>query len=123
VLLQDLRIRQDVPTDAVELEIQYADPQSGEEHTRRFRSTIASLLASDPTNVRKALALMAWSDLLVVRSDDGDCTGKLDTFRRLAERVGPDKEIAFVSSLLPDVCAPRSFTMHQPPPRTSVTAR
>jgi Ca-activated chloride channel family protein len=123
VLLQDLQIRDDVPTDAVELEIHYRDPRTGDEQTRRFRSTVDRMVAGDPHNVRKALALMAWSDLLLHETTHGDCSGDLDTFRSRAEKVGDDREIAFLSGLVPTTCQVRSFTMHQPPPRRDLTTR
>lgn len=107
LFLQDLVLRdgRPVPTDVVELEIEYRDALTGEPDHRTFRTTVGQMLGTDPHNVDKALALMAWTDMLTVGSMGADPCGKeLGTYAERAARLSDDAEIAFVNGLVRDRC-------------------
>ena len=54
--------------DPVELQIEYRNATTGEPETRTFRTTVGAMVKADPHNVRKGLALMAWSDMLMAEA-------------------------------------------------------
>ncbi len=62
LFLQDLQLRDREPvrSDTVELEITYRDAVTGEPESRRFRTTLGKMLDTDPHTVRKGPALLAW---------------------------------------------------------------
>jgi Ca-activated chloride channel family protein len=107
LFLQDLAIRGGtvVPTDAIELEIKYRDALTDEPHSRKFRTTVGKMLGTDPHNVRKGRALMAWTDMLLEGAMGGDACGTpLGVYAERAGRVSDDAEIAFVNGLVRGTC-------------------
>ncbi len=107
LFLQDLRMRSTRPVaaDPVELEIRYEDAETGRSERRLFRTTVGKMLGSDPHNVRKGQALMAWTDLLMADSlGGGACGAPLRTYAERAARVPEDAEIAFVNDLVSKRC-------------------
>ncbi|RME22469.1 MAG: VWA domain-containing protein, partial [Deltaproteobacteria bacterium] len=107
VFLQDLAVHPKGVRDGdpVVLTIRYRDAKTGEPEQRVFRTTVGRMLASDPHNVDKALALMAWTDLLQERAMGGDACGQaLRTYAARAARLPDDAEIAFVNDLVRGLC-------------------
>lgn len=106
VFLQDLRLRDGVVgADPVKLTIRYRDAQTGEPAERVFRTTVADMLDAEPHNVRKAKALMAWTDLLTARAMGADaCGDPLDAYARRASLLRDDAEIGYVNGLVESMC-------------------
>jgi len=107
LFLQDLVLKDGrvVPTDPIELEIRFHDAVTGAQGTKRFRTTVGRMLAADPHNVRKGLALNAWTDMLMVDAMGGDACGEpLGTYASRAARLDDDAEIAFVNGLVHGRC-------------------
>jgi Ca-activated chloride channel homolog len=107
LFLQDLVIKDGRPVkgDAVELEITYRDATTGEPEVRRFRTTVGAMLSADPHNVRKGLALMAWTDMLTEQAMGGDpCRDPLARYAARAAKLPSDAEVAFVNGLVQDRC-------------------
>ncbi len=107
VFLQDLAFDGDAPKrrDPVVLTVRYTDAQTGEPAKRVFRTTVGAMLDADPHNVRKAKALMAWTDLLTEQAMGGDaCGAPLDAYARRASGVSDDAEIGYVNGLVRSHC-------------------
>jgi Ca-activated chloride channel family protein len=107
VFLQDLVVRNGraAKSDPVELVIEYTDAVTGEPEKRVFRTTVGEMIAADPHNVRKGLALMAWSDLLTEQAMGGDpCGAPLRTYADRAAKLPDDAEIGFVNGLVRKQC-------------------
>ena len=63
------------------------------------------MLDADPHNVRKAKALMAWTDLLTEQAMGGDaCGAPLRAYAERAARVSDDAEIGYVNGLIRRRC-------------------
>jgi Ca-activated chloride channel family protein len=107
VFLQDLKVRPSglVLRDPVGIEVSWRDAQTGEPETRRFTATVGDMLEADPHNVRKARALMAFSDLLLARTMRSGCEEARATFDERRARVSDDAEIAYVAGLAEKQCA------------------
>ncbi len=107
LFLQDLVIADGDPvrSDAVTLTIRYRDARTGEPETRTFKTTVGVMLDADRHNVRKGLALMAWSDLLVAQSMGADpCGAPLDTYAQRAGQLTDDAEVVFINGLVERTC-------------------
>jgi hypothetical protein len=107
LFLQDLHVKNSklVRTDPVELEITYKDARTGEASKRTFRTTVGAMVDADPHNVRKGLALMAWSDFLTADAMGANpCGDPLQTYAGRAGKVSDDAEVAFVNGLVRDRC-------------------
>lgn len=106
VFLQDLKMRSATANrrDPVVLEVSWRDAVTGEPESRRFSATIGQMLDADPHNVRKARALMAFSDVLLARSMGGECSTAYGTFTERASGLGDDAEIAYVGELARSQC-------------------
>jgi Ca-activated chloride channel family protein len=107
LFLQDLKLRDGgvVPGDPVTLRIDYRDAVTGEPAVQELRTTVGALLDSDPHNVRKGRALMAFSELAMARAMGTDpCGEPLDIYRSRITLVRADPEIGFVSGLVDRLC-------------------
>ena len=107
VFLQELAIRDGnvVRNDPVVLTIRYRDAITGEPETRTFKTTVGAMLDSDPHNVRKGLALMAWTDLLMEQAMGGEpCGAPLQAYAGRAAKLSDDAEIGYVSGLVKQQC-------------------
>ena len=107
LFLQDLVLKggRVVGTDPVELEITYRDAVTGEPSKRLFRTTVGAMVEADPHNVRKGLALMAWTDMLTAQAMGADpCGRELQTYASRASKLGDDAEIGFVNGLVSKRC-------------------
>jgi Ca-activated chloride channel family protein len=106
LFLQDLALRgEPVRSDPVVLTVTYRDALTGEPEKRTFKTTVGTMLDADPHNVRKGLALMAWTDLLMAKSmGAGACGAELDAYARRAALLPEDAEIAFVNGLIEREC-------------------
>jgi Ca-activated chloride channel family protein len=107
LFLQDLQIRDGklVPSDPITLRIDYRDAVTDEPEVQELRTTVGALLDSDPHNVRKGRALMAFSELALARAMGTDpCGEALDIYRSRVTLVMDDPEIGFVSGLVGQMC-------------------
>lgn len=103
LFLQDLAVHGSLsPTDPIVLTVHYRDAATDEPATARFASTVAEVLAADPHDVRKARALMSWTDMLLAPSMR--CGAPDVAWNERAELVGQDAEIAFVDTLVTKMC-------------------
>ncbi|MBX2799404.1 MAG: VWA domain-containing protein [Myxococcales bacterium] len=107
LFLQDLKMRdgQPVRTDPVRMRIEFRDARTGEPEVQELRTTVGALLDGDPHNLRKGLALMSFSDVVMGRAMGGDACGEpLATYQRRAGKLTDDAEIAFVNGLVGKMC-------------------
>jgi len=107
VFLQDLTIRDGSPArkDPVVLTVRYTDATTGEPEERVFKTTVGAMLDADKHNVRKARALMAFSDVLMMKSMHmGACDEPLTTYAQRAGQLPDDAEIGYVNGLLTQMC-------------------
>lgn len=107
VFLQDLKIRDGriVGADDLKLSIHYQDAATGENRTFDWSRNVGQVLSADPRNVKKARALMAWSDFLLARAmGNNPCGAPLDEYKRRLEGLSDDAEIGYVSSLSGPLC-------------------
>lgn len=111
LFLEDLAIRSGAlrGEDTIQLTATWTDPATGVARSQAFTTTVTAALAADPHDVRKAAALMAWSDVLFAQATGGGaCGAPLDAYRgRLAGLEG-DAEIAYTTELLTRWCGPIS---------------
>ncbi len=107
VFLQDLTIRGgDLKRgDKVTMSISYRDAVTGEPEKRTFRTTLGAMVDADPHNVRKAQALMAWTDMLLANAMGGDaCGASMDAYGMRASGVADDAEVGYVNGLVRTMC-------------------
>ena len=106
VFLQELKLRGGRPDrDAkITLRARYDDPRTGQRREEQFDTTVGALLAADPHNVNKALALMRWSDLLLERAMGDRSCSALPAFAAAAAAVPGDAELGYVASLTGGLC-------------------
>lgn len=107
LFLQDLKVRGSSPvmSDPITLTIHYQDAATGAARTQGWTTTVGEVLSADPHNVRKARALMGWTDFLLARAMGGDpCGNPLSEYRSRITSLGDDAEIAYVNSLTGPLC-------------------
>jgi Ca-activated chloride channel family protein len=105
LFLQDLTVRGLDRQDPLVLHVSWRDARTDEPETLEWQTTVGALLDADGRNVRKAQALMAWSDVLLERALGGDpCSAALERYVVAAREVGDDAEIAFVDRLSARLC-------------------
>ncbi len=91
--------------DPITLTITYNEATSGRRRVQTYTTNMGQLLAADPHNVRKGLALMAFSDVLVNEAMGAPCDGAaLATWSDRASTVDGDAELAFVGGLVERRC-------------------
>lgn len=110
LFLQDLKIKSGRmnPADPVKLTVQYTDADSGKRMEQVYTSTVGSLLASDPHNLHKGQALMAWTDMIQARAMGSNPCG--EPFTRWQDRVaalGADAEISWLDGMTSPLCGSR----------------
>jgi Ca-activated chloride channel family protein len=107
LFLQDLRASSPSPSDVVRLTVEYAD--DGARREESFSFTVGELLASDGHDLRKAEALMSWSDVLAARAMGVDACGKpWHSFQADSGRVA-DTEIDYVRDLVSGWCPTAAY--------------
>jgi len=106
VFLQDLTLRGKLNrNDKIALTITYRDAVTGEPEKRVFKSTLGAMVDTDPHNVRKAQALVSWTDMLLAKAMGGDaCGAEMDAYGLRASRVADDAEIGYVNGLVRAMC-------------------
>ncbi len=105
LFLQDLKARDLKDRHEVSLTISWKDAASGQAREQSFTSSVGRMLGADPHNVRKAQALMAWTDMLTVDALGGDgCSEGLADYRAIAEQLSDDAEVAYVNGLVEGRC-------------------
>lgn len=118
LFLQDLHVR---PTGAVKgeqvaLTIHFEDPQTGAQKSQRFEATVGELLAAESHNIRKARALMAWTDMLTARAlGSSPCGAPFSTYKDRVSALGSDTEIDWLDGLTRPLCGETA-----PPPRPQI---
>lgn len=117
LFLQDLQVRGGavVASDPVVLTVEFTDADTGLRRTQRFTSTVGQLLRSDPRNLRKGRALMAWTDLILARSlGDQPCGAPFATWRERVAAVGEDAELAWLDGLTSPLCGSAPVAVSRP---------
>lgn len=117
LFLQDLQVRGGavVASDPVVLTVEFTDADTGLRRTQRFTSTVGQLLRSDPRNLRKGRALMAWTDLLLARSlGNQPCGAPFATWRERVASVGEDAELAWLDGLTSPLCGAAPVAVSRP---------
>ncbi len=107
VFLQDLFISPKglKRNDPVTLTVRYTDVATGEPAERVFQTTVGSMVDADPHNVRKAKALMAWTDVVQEKAMGGTgCGQALEVYGQRAAGLSRDAEVAFVNGLVTNQC-------------------
>ncbi len=107
VFLQDLTIKKGDPVrnDPVVFTVRYTDALTGEPEQRVFKTTVGAMLDADKHNVRKARALMAFSDVLMAKSMHmGECNEPLSAYAQRAALLPDDAEVGYVNGLLTHMC-------------------
>lgn len=106
LFLQDLQLRgRPVPSDPVTLTIEWKDADSGAAKRQAFTTTVGALLDSDPRNMRKARALMAWTDVILARTlGNSPCDAPIATWRERVDRLGEDAEVQWLDGLTSPLC-------------------
>ena len=107
LFLQDVRIRDNRPArqDRVTFHIEWSDADTGAARTQDLQFTVGQLLDADPRNVRKARALMAWTDMILARSLGGSpCDAPFSVWRERVSLLGEDAEIGWLDGLTSPLC-------------------
>lgn len=107
VFLQDLHIDAGAlkSSDPLLFRIEYTDARTGETGEKVFHTTVGALLEGDARNLHKAQALMAWSDVLLMRAigHSASCEG-LNPLRQALARIPDDAELAYITELTSKMC-------------------
>ncbi|MFM2161361.1 MAG: hypothetical protein RLZZ383_873 [Pseudomonadota bacterium] len=117
VFFQDLAVQAGLlrPSDEVAFTMSWRDPVDGTAHRQVHRFTIGAALASDPHDVHKAAALMAWSDVLLEASMGASaCGAPLARFQHAWGQLGDDAEIANAAGHLARWCGAPQPVRPQP---------
>ncbi|MFN7145610.1 MAG: vWA domain-containing protein, partial [Myxococcota bacterium] len=116
LFLQDLQLRgRPVPSDPVTLTVEWKDADSGAPRKQAFTTTVGALLDSDPRNMRKARALMAWTDLILEKSMGGSpCGASFATWQERVGAVGEDAELQWLDGLTSPLCGAPPVTPREP---------
>lgn len=116
LFLQDLQLRgRPVPSDPVTLTIEWKDAESGAPKKQAFTTTVGALLDSDPRNMRKARALMAWTDLILEKSMGGSpCGASFATWQDRVGAVGEDAELQWLDGLTSPLCGAQPVIPREP---------
>jgi Ca-activated chloride channel family protein len=107
VFFQDLAVQTGLlrPTDELAFTMTWRDPVDGASHQQVHRFTLGAALASDPHDVHKAAALMAWSDVLLEASmGAAPCGDALQRFQSAWGQLGDDAEVASAAGHLTRWC-------------------
>lgn len=107
LFLQDLKIRDRrlAAREELKLVVEYTDADTGKRLSQTWRGTVGELLDSDPRNLHKGQALIAWTDLILARSMGGSpCGAPFDTWRDRVDALGDDAEIAWLDGLTSPLC-------------------
>ena len=107
VFLEDLAVRDGVldPNAPITFNARWVDPVTGAARAQTWNGTIGSALRSDPHDVRKAMALIKWTDVLVAHTMGNDaCGAAFQDYRRAIGGLQGDAEIAYTSELLGKWC-------------------
>ena len=114
LFLQDLKSSGDV-TAPLTFVARYTDPVTGARREERFTAPLSSLLNADRHNLRKAQALMRWSDLLLAWSVADRSCAQAAAFHQAVANAPGDAELAYVQRLTTDLCgAPASLPTPKP---------
>jgi Ca-activated chloride channel homolog len=122
VFLQDLTIDHDKfrGGDEVTFTAIYKNAITGEPEERSFHTSVGAMLESDRHNVRKARALMSWSDTLITEAMTGGCGSELAVYAERSSLVSEDVEIAFVDGLVEKMCGVQLAKVEHPVDRKLV---
>ena len=101
--LQDLATKGLKNSDPVKLTIEWEDVTTGQSHEQDYTYTVGQLKGAPSRNVRKAQALMAWSDLLFEVALNGTCGEAVGAFNAARAQL-TDAEIDQATRLLGKQC-------------------
>ena len=112
LFLQDLQLRgAPVPNDPVKLTIEWKDVKTDAPRTQVFTTTVGALLDSDPRNMRKARALMSWTDMILARTlGSNPCGQPFSAWRERVDLLGEDAEIQWLDGLTSPLCGATPIT-------------
>lgn len=119
LFLQDLKLRSPAPvaSDPVTLTVEFTDADTGLQRTQVFTSTVGALLRSDPRNLHKGRALMAWTDLILARAlGSQPCGAPFAAWRERVGAVGPDAELGWLDGLTSPLCGQAPVAVRRPTP-------
>lgn len=128
LFLQDLQMKgkKPVTTDPVTFLIHYTDPDTGEARSQSWQTSVGTLLESDPRNVNKGQALMAWTDFVLARAMTprsynvvNPCPPAFATWQDRVAELGPDTEIGWLDGITAPLCQGQAVTFPLTP-RVSV---
>ncbi len=107
VFLQDLQVAPGGYTaaDPLVLDLSWRDPRTGRERSQRWTGTVGAALDGDRSNVTKARALMAWTDL--VRAGRDDCATERAAWDARVAAFGGDLETRYLDGLVAGWCPHR----------------
>jgi len=108
LFLSDLAVDDDAydPREELSLDITWRDPVTDAPRSQRFTTTVGQAIDSSPFAVRKARALVGWSEVAMAQAMGADCGSPMSHFEALASRVD-DPEIDFIAGLLDGQCRTR----------------
>jgi Ca-activated chloride channel family protein len=106
LFLQDLQLRgKPVLSDPVTLTVEWKDVDTDAPKKQVFTTTVGGLLESDPRNMRKGRALMAWTDMILARSlGNSPCGQPFSTWRERVDALGEDAEVQWLDGLTSPLC-------------------
>ncbi len=123
LFLQDLTMQgpKPVPTDPVTFLMTWTDPDNGAAKTQSWQTTVGALIAAAPQSVRKARALMAWTDFVLAGAMQKDpCASAFGTWQSRVRSLGPDSEIQWLDGITSPRCRRDAVTFPLRP-RPTVT--
>ncbi len=109
VFLQDLTSRDGnlVLEDPLVMRIEWRDAATGEPDALELRTTVGALLDGDRRNVKKAKALMAWTDWAqnwAMAGKYAACSSAMDEYADRTAALADDAEVQYLSGLTSKVC-------------------
>ena len=92
-------------SDPVTLTVAWKDAKDDSPRTQVFTTTVGALLDSDPRNMRKGRALMAWTDMIQTRAMGGNpCGAPFSAWTERVNALGEDAEIQWLDGLTSPLC-------------------
>jgi Ca-activated chloride channel family protein len=85
--------------DTLALDITWTDPATHKARSQRWTGSVGKLLAADSRNVKKARALMAWTDLVATGGFGDECRAARRTWSTRARAFGGDVETRYLDGL------------------------
>ncbi len=107
LFLQDLKVRgRVVRKDPVTFAAEWRDPETGGTRNQTWTTTVGAMMDADQHNLRKARALMAWTDMITYRAmgAGSPCGDSFSAWKDRVAALGEDAEIAWLDGLTRPLC-------------------